>query len=271
VHQYLKEIVTCWRLGERWHDRLRLAIAGLEFHVANLLRFPPASAASTFRIGLNGQREINLRRRSGDVFIFHEIFTSLCYEVPAQFAPAGSRVVIVDLGANIGLTTLFLAARFPDATHICVEPNPSNVELLRRNLSFLGKRLTVLEAAASRTAGEARFTDSAWSWGGHLVDQGPATRSVRSITVDQILCDFGITDVGILKVDIEGAEQQVFCESPAWLRHVGCVVIELHNGYSIDDFRRDVEPMGLAVLDGGSEWGNSMLIAVPAASLCPNS
>jgi FkbM family methyltransferase len=263
MHQYLKEIRTCWRLGHRWSDRFRLIAVCLEFHVSNLFGWSPVSSPTGYSIRLDGVRTIYLRRRSGDIFILHEIFTSLCYQIPAALAPQEA-AVIVDLGANIGLATLFLASRFPAAKHVCVEPNPGNVALLRMNLAFMGPRVHIIEAAAADRNGEAEFNESLWSWGGHLVERGPSTRSVQCITVDQIMSTCGIEAIDILKVDIEGSEERVFFGQPSWLRKIDCIVIELHNRYSLDHFRRDLASEGLVVLDERSGFGNSMIVAISA-------
>jgi FkbM family methyltransferase len=210
---------------------------------------------------LNDARTIQLRRRSGDFFVFHEVFTSLCYDLPERLVPSQPKV-IVDLGANIGLTTLFLACRFPAARHICVEPNPFNVAILRQNLSFLEERLDVVEAAVSEQSGRAAFDDTSWTWGGHLVDTGLSTRSVVCTTVDELMTTLGIQTIDILKVDIEGAEKQMFAHRPSWLASVRCVIVELHGDYSVNAFETDIACAGFDVLRPGSQFGNSMIVAV---------
>ena len=266
VHQYLLEIQTCFRLGSGWSDRLALAVAGLEFHLSNFLRLPSKSTATTYRLGLSGIRDIQLRRRSGDFFIFHEIFTSRYYHLADSLVPPAP-AVIVDLGANVGLATLFLADRFAGARHFCVEPNPGNLALLRANLSFLTDRLTTLEGAASGRRGDARFFDSDWTGGGHLVEKGPSTRSVRCVTMDEIISTYRIKAIDILKVNIEGAEKEIFSAKPDWLTRVRCIVIELHNGYSLEEFRADVASSGFDVLEPCSEFANAVIVAVRTASL----
>jgi FkbM family methyltransferase len=254
------------RLGHRWSDRVRLSAAGLEFHLSNWLDFTPRAKASRYQIRLSGIREIYLRRRSGDFFVFHEVFTSRCYALPDVVVPESPQIV-VDLGANIGLTTLFLSDRFPRASYVCVEPNPENLALLRRNLSFLDHRLEVLNAAVSDRLGEARFSDSEWSWGGHLVADGRATRSVQCITLDEIISRCRLGSIDVLKVDVEGAEREIFSGAPAWLKKVRCVVIELHNDYSFADFQRDIMAEGFDAFQPGSPVGNPMILALPAAKL----
>jgi FkbM family methyltransferase len=263
MHQYLKEVRTCWRLGHRWRDRLRLIAGCLEFHLSNLVGWSAAVSPTAYRIRLDGIRTIYLRRRSGDIFVFHEIFTSLCYHLPGPVAPKEPSV-IVDLGANIGLTTLFLASRFPGAKHVCVEPHPANVAVLRMNLASMQSRVHIIEAAAADKPGEAEFNESPWSWGGHLVERGRSTHSVRCITVDEIISTCGLEAIDVLKVDIEGAEERVFAARPSWLGKTGCIIIELHSRYSLNQFRRDVADQGFVVIDPGSPMGNSMVVAVSA-------
>jgi FkbM family methyltransferase len=264
VRQYWNEIRTCFRLGSGWSDRLALAGAGLEFHLSNFLGLLPNSRASRFRIRLReGLRNIQLRRRSGDFFVFHEIFTHGYYDLPDNLVPA-IPAVVVDLGANIGLATVFLADRFPGARHVCVEPNPANVVLLRANTSFLGNRVTVLEGAAAGRSGKAGFFDSNWSGGGHLVADGPSSRSVTCMTPDDIMSMYRIDRIDILKVNIEGAEREMFAQAPDWLPKVECVLIELHNGYSVDEFRADVGSNGFRVFEPGSNLGNAIAVALRA-------
>lgn len=267
VHSYLKEIETCIRIGDRWIDKLKLALAGLEFHASNLLRWKPALKPSHFRIRWNDVHEIYLRRRSGDIFIFHEIFAFRCYSLP-DIVDSKSARVVVDLGANIGLTSLFWTRSFPHVRFVCVEPNPSNANLLRRNLSFLGSRLKVIEAAVSDVPGNLPFLDSNWSWGGRLVVDGPGDRSVRCLTFDQIMEESEIDAVDVLKVDIEGAERQLLSGRPAWLDKVSCVIAELHQGYSLRQFSVDLGSKGFTIAEPES-LGNPMVIAFRPANSQP--
>src|SRR5206468_3968690 len=121
-------------------------------------------------------------------------------------------------------------------------------------LSFLGERLAIVEAAVSDRTGDARFLDSDWSWGGHLAESGRSSRRVSCVTLDQIVSAYRLDAIDILKVDIEGAEKQVFTARPSSLERVGCVIIELHNGYSIADLRDDLASLKFVVLEPHSEF-----------------
>ena len=59
----------------------------------------------------------------------------------------GSPETILDLGANIGLTTIYLARAFPQAALACVEPFAKNLRVLERNLQLNKIHATIFPAA----------------------------------------------------------------------------------------------------------------------------
>jgi len=273
LQQYWKEIRTCVRLGASWLDRLRLAVATLEFHAANLVGVPSRNLPSRdlrsrdregavpYRIRLGAQVvDLWLRRRSGDFFILHEIFTCVVYAIPAKWL--GRVATVVDLGANVGLTTLFFAPSFPDARYVCVEPNPANAAVLRRNVAWLGPRAEVVEAAVTDQSGQVAFDDNRPSYDGHIAGPGQTGRMVRCCTLDEIAASCGLDRIDVLKIDIEGAEREVLRGNPACLRDVGVIIIELHGGYSLSDLENDLAPFGFTVIPPGSRHGNAMVMAV---------
>lgn len=272
LRQYWKEIRTCVRLGASWPDRMRLAAATLEFHAANLAGLPSRDrqGAVPYRIRL-GNRVIDLwlRRRSGDFFILHEIFTCAAYTIPGKWL--GRAATVVDLGANVGLTTLFFAQFFPEARYACVEPNPANAAVLRRNVAWLGARAEVIEAAVSDHSGQVAFDDSGPSYDGHIAGSGQTGRLVPCCTLDQIVASCGLDWIDLLKIDIEGAEREVLRGNPACLSNVGAIIIELHGDYPFSDFEKDVAPLGFTVIPPGSRHGNAMVIAVSRSVPGPSS
>ena len=264
IRQYIDEIRTCYRVAACTSDFVRLVARTEEFHLTNLLRgagSQPVAAPEKHRINIGGcPRDLWIRPRSGDVFIFHEVFTNQCYRIPTAILPQAR--TILDLGANIGMTTLFLAQFFPRARYVCVEPSPFNALLLRHNVEWLGERVSVVESAVADFSGNVSFTDSNWSWGGHIDSRTAGTRTVSCLTVGDIIESHQLKFVDLLKVDIEGAEKLLFSSRPAWLKKVGCIVIELHDGYSFSQFEHDVRPLGFTALPEGSPFGNVMKVAV---------
>jgi FkbM family methyltransferase len=134
---------------------------------------------------------------------------------------------IVDLGAHIGLATLRLLARRPDAHVIAVEADPRLVGRLRRNVASLP--VTVVHAAIAGASGSRtlyRSDDSAW--GNALRRTLPWQQGVEvpALSLGDLLEQQGLAEVDLLKVDVEGAEWELFADGvPA---PVAAVAGEVH-------------------------------------------
>ena len=53
-----------------------------------------------------------------------------CYDLPDTLLPPERVRVILDCGANVGITALYFAWRYPNARIFCIEPDDQNFELL---------------------------------------------------------------------------------------------------------------------------------------------
>lgn len=128
---------------------------------------------------------------------------------------------IVDVGANIGTTTLFALHRFGAVEAIAIEPHPDNLRLLRANLAVndLSARVRIIEMAVSDTEGVARLDVATQNRGDHrLVAPGDEARppdddhpgtfiEVRSTRLDELV-PRGL-DIGLLWIDTQGHDARV--------------------------------------------------------------
>jgi FkbM family methyltransferase len=121
--------------------------------------------------------------------------------------------VILDVGANIGVVSLFLARRFPDRVIHAFEPNPTTFEALEANVARNGgKNIVCHRTAVSEAVGTVMFnndpiergTASISKSGGAFVQEVPAT------TLDAFVAEQGIDKVSLFKIDVEGYETLVF-------------------------------------------------------------
>jgi FkbM family methyltransferase len=173
---------------------------------------------------------VHLRLGTTDPATYRKVFVEEEYRV----SPGKRPHVILDAGANIGLTSIYFARRFPDATIIAIEPERSNVDLLMRNVAPYGN-VRVVEAALWSEECELQLEDPGIGKWGFRVERatraGAPSHSVRGITVETMLNDFGLERIDVLKLDIEGAEREVLAASAAWIDRVGILVAELHDRY----------------------------------------
>src|SRR5438132_14092566 len=86
-----------------------------------------------------------------DVITINEIFCRLDYRLPR-----GARTVL-DIGSNIGISALYFLTASPFTRCHLYEPDPRNVERLRRNLASYEARFTLTEAAVADYAGRVSF------------------------------------------------------------------------------------------------------------------
>jgi FkbM family methyltransferase len=123
--------------------------------------------------------------------------------------------VFVDVGANIGTTTVMALRRHGFASGVTIEPSPANGRLLRLNVvaNDLEERVRILLVAASEEAGEIHFDVSNANWGGHRVSDGdgPTTVTVEAVTLDGLV-ECGVVQperVGLVWIDAQGHEPAV--------------------------------------------------------------
>jgi FkbM family methyltransferase len=134
---------------------------------------------------------------------------------------------IVDAGAHIGMASILFALQYPTARIIAIEPEPSNFAALVRNTAPY-KTITPIQAALWRNDGEVTLgASNAHPKGAFQIVENGGHR-VRAITMDTVMRETGIHSIDLLKVDIEGAEVEVF-ESCPWMGNVRVLAIELHD------------------------------------------
>ena len=152
----------------------------------------------------------------------------------AALPPQGG--VVVDVGANLGLSALVLAPLA--ARMLAVEASPRTAAALRRTLAANGleARVAVAAVALGAAPGEQAFHDSPHSAGSHLLSQETLDGATRpSVTVpvetlDALVARHGLERVDFIKIDVEGHETEVLDGAAATLaRHRPTVFLEFNS------------------------------------------
>jgi hypothetical protein len=99
------------------------------------------------------ERPVLVRRRSRDVWVYRQVFLDRECEL-AMPTPR----LIIDAGANVGYTTLYFAARFPQARIVAIEPEAENCRQWSRNCGHL-ERAELVEAALWPRSGSVRIAN----------------------------------------------------------------------------------------------------------------
>jgi len=161
------------------------------------------------------------------ISLIHSIFINREYSV------AGKTNVIYDLGANIGLASIYLHSIMPEAELICVEPSKENLDLLKRNLNINKIHSTVIEGVVSNRSGLLPFylyPTASVSHSLHNKERAFGNSQyvvgeVRSFRFDEVIrgSDYGV------KIDIEGSEHDL-AEFPDVVNKAVWIVGEVHYG-----------------------------------------
>jgi FkbM family methyltransferase len=179
----------------------------------------------------DGQVVSNVSGREGFVDTLVEIWGLNGYTVDGFYLPAGGDVVL-DVGANVGLFSVWLARRAAGIRVWAFEPFRENYEALADNLSGWDHRVTPLNVALGRAEGSGHMLVT----GNRSLDHRLATGQLAGVPVIRVisLADAvaltGADVVDFLKLDVEGAELDIFeGADAATLRRIRKMAIEYHD------------------------------------------
>jgi FkbM family methyltransferase len=227
--------------------RLENSTARWEPHVQRVpIRLRPLAGA-----------EVEVRSNTSDIYVLRTNFEDLLHVPPASLEPGDVRV-IWDLGANIGLTVAHLAVLFPDASLLGVELNRENAELCRENTRAWADRCQILQAAVWHEDGEVGYEHTVGHEHGTraTVTRGQSTGELApAYSLNTLLADFSPGVVDYMKMDIEGAEQDVLRRNTEWAESVRVIKVEVHPPYHPDECGEDLRRLGFQAEVGERRHG----------------
>jgi len=170
-----------------------------------------------------------LRSGTSDERVFREIILERGYDFEIDGTPA----FILDCGANVGLASIFFKSRFPSTHIVAVEPEDSNFRLLEQNLSYYYPDVECLRNGIWNCNTELSIKNlrNSSKWG-FVVGKRESIEedNIRSITINDLMKKYNRDSVDILKIDIEGAELELFSSNyEYWLPRTKAIMIETHD------------------------------------------
>lgn len=215
-----RELNLAFHMLADTHSKVTFARDLILFHamVAGVKDRSDSTRTLKFKTGSIVQYALN----EGDVQSVREVMVEEIYRPPPYIKPS----VVVDLGGNIGLASVFYYREYKCPTVICVEPVARNVRMIRENLRLNGVNAVVIQAAISSVAGTVRFKSDVRSNQGRVSEDGEL--AAPCVTMDELLRATPHNWIDLLKIDIEGHEQTLLTENNFWLKRVGAILIEFH-------------------------------------------
>jgi FkbM family methyltransferase len=240
------------------------------------LRPAPLAAAIGYFCGLSKRRTLRTERgtflvnplsRLGLQLATGRLYEPKMVEVLHKYLRPGS--VFIDLGANEAYFSV-IASRIvgPRGIVIAVEPQSRLQGVIRANLTVnTCYNVRVIQAVVSSQTGIARLQlSSELNNGGSSLFRSTRcpvhTEEVQSFTLAEFLSRTGIERCDLMKVDIEGAEHDVFMTAKGILRSgvIRNIALEIHNsilenrGLSGNDLHQAILNCGYRLHDDLGHW-----------------
>ena len=171
---------------------------------------------------------VSLRNNPYDYATFEEVILKEEYKLPNDFKP----LTIIDAGANIGLTSAYFASKYPNASIVSLEPDLENFNWLKNNTK-LYKNVHPMLAGLWNQSGHLAVTHTSEGNNAFRVEVLPGYQegSIAAFTVSEIMRLQNWKTVDLLKIDVEGAEKEIFEKNAEWLPKVKMLVVELHDRF----------------------------------------
>jgi FkbM family methyltransferase len=243
--QVIPHVAASWRHCVDYEDKFRLLSC-----LRNLSRTSRERIIAFRYPQPTGFLRLALRANGGvDCFHHCEVFEREYYRLPLGRTPA----TVLDVGAGIGLTAVYFSRLFPQARLACVEPDPESLCVLARNLSLNGVRARGFQAAVRAADGQL------------LIKQGakyvvpPATFSsglyAMTTSIPAIIASLGWDRIGLLKVDLPGAEADLLSDPGDWINLVDVLCIKSQSRFGDVEFRELASRFGfLPPRQRGAIW-----------------
>ncbi len=160
-------------------------------------------------------------------YIYKEVFIEQIY----RFDTKRAQPLIIDCGANMGLSVLYFKDQYPGSRVIAFEPERTIFNYLKKNVESLGLENVELLNKAVWSSNKTLLFSNEGADASRIAalkdnDRGfTSTYEVQAVR----LSEFIDREVDLLKIDIEGAEAEVIREIEPKLGYVKHVFIEYHS------------------------------------------
>ena len=179
--------------------------------------------------------EIEIRKKTPDLYV---ALSSLSkeFDLFETLLPQDFNGVLIDAGGYIGTAAIKMSLMYPQATVLSIEPSSENFEFVSKNIAPY-PNITVVNAALSSKGVERinLLNRGTGQWGLTIVEnpadltQATVIEKVEVLTLGGIRKMYPDKEIGAIKLDIEGAEKELFLEESEDLKRIPIVFAELHD------------------------------------------
>lgn len=141
---------------------------------------------------------------------------------------SGRTPIIIDCGANIGLSSQYFARTFPKARIIGIEPSLDNFKAAQANCAEFAN-ICLHHAAIGSQPGFVAIEDAEVDANAFQVARVDTGEGITVRTIPDMFAEQDNADLFIVKVDIEGFERDLFSSNTDWIETCDVLIVELHD------------------------------------------
>lgn len=179
---------------------------------------------------------VSIRYGSSDLLVYEQVFINKQYNPIVEYFHLNRLGVniILDCGANIGLSSIFFSSHFPNAKIFAYEPDGDNFKAAEDNVKN-NPNINIYKEAIWSESAKLKMSHSfrdTLEWSRQVLKvENEVDGTVAGISLSDIIQRTGTNSIDLLKIDIEGAEFEIFKNSSSLscLEKVKIICIEIHN------------------------------------------
>ena len=210
---------------------------------------------------MRGGAKYLMRTGTSDFGIINEVYIVREYHKLLDFIKKNS--VVIDIGAQIGVFSVFASKIASEGRVLSFEPFDENYGMLQKNIKLNESRnVSPFKLGVAEKSGERELYISSENTGGHsFYDKEDKKIKIKTTTLQKIFEDNQISKCDFLKLDCEGAEYEILLSAPSkYLQRIKSISMEYHNNGDIQELKKHLENEKFKVVLN-EELGEGMLYA----------
>ncbi len=136
--------------------------------------------------------------------------------------------LIIDCGGNIGLTSKFFSFEYPQSKIICIEPEINNFNQAIINCKDL-VNISFLNCAIGSSPGYVKILNPEEDPNAFRTEYYESDKGIHVKTINQLINENLNCELFIVKIDIEGFEEDLFSKNLEWIDKCPIMFVELHD------------------------------------------
>lgn len=190
----------------------------------------------SYKVEIPGFGSILIRRGDSDYYTLTQTFRRREYSIipPVQeridneyktILKNGKTPVIIDAGANIGAATIWFRSIYPKSCVLAIEPDPENYRILNNNV-IAYPSIKIIKAAVGSKPGFVSLITNKQSW---AIQTARSDSGCAILTIPEAVKMVPNGVLLLVKIDIEGFEEDLFSENLEWINETFAIIIEPHD------------------------------------------